>query len=75
MESADRLFGKLAKLTGKYEHYLYLSYTEQYLYNFTRKKQYLKKSVDAAKKASEIKSDNKYVAQQLKDILWLENAL
>ncbi len=75
MENADRLFEKLAKYTGKYEHYLYLSYAEQYLFNFTKKKQYLKKSLDAVKKALEIKPNNKFVTEQLKEIEELEKYL
>ncbi len=75
MENADRLFEKLAKYTGKYEHYLYLSYAEQYLFNFTKKKQYLKKSLDAVKKALEINPNNKFVTEQLKEIEELEKYL
>ena len=75
MENADRLFEKLAKYTGKYEHYLYLSYAEQYLFNFTKKKQYLKKSLDAVNKALEINPNNKFVTEQLKEIEELEKYL
>ena len=37
MENASRLFDKLAKETEKPEHYLYLSYANQYLYEKTKK--------------------------------------
>lgn len=75
MEKADEFFTKLAKTTDKYEHYLYLSYANQYLYNFTKKKQYLNKALSSAEKAANIKNNDKNVNAQIKELKSLENNL
>ncbi|MCM1338122.1 MAG: M48 family metallopeptidase [Muribaculaceae bacterium] len=75
MEDAAKWFSKLAKESGKYEHYLYLSYAQQYLYDFTKKSSHLKKAVTAAENAYQYASNDKNVKAQYDEVTSLANSL
>ncbi len=68
MKNASKYFAKLANTTGRYEHYLYESYANQYMYKFTNKKKYLKKSEDAVNSAMKLNPNNEYVKKQYSEL-------
>jgi len=68
MKNASKYFDKLANRTGRYEHYLYESYANQYMYTFTNKKKYLKKSANAINSAMELKPNDEYVKKQYSEL-------
>lgn len=68
MEDAAKYFHKLSEIVDSYAVYLYESYANEYLYNVTKDKKYLKRAKQAAILASSIKSDNKYVEEQLEEL-------
>lgn len=68
MENASRLFDKLAKETEKPEHYLYLSYANQYLYEKTKKDKYLKRSKSAIDKAIQVRPYDENMKKQFSEL-------
>ncbi len=68
MENASRLFDKLAKETEKPEHYLYLSYANQYLYEKTKKDKYLKRAKSAIDKAIQVRPSDENMKKQYNEL-------
>ena len=68
MKNAIKYFEKLTNTTDSYIPYLYLSYANEYLYETSKNRTYLKKAKSAIKKAHALNKKDKYVKEQLKDI-------
>lgn len=69
MNNAVKYFEKLSNVSNDYTTYLYLSYAYEYLYAQTKDKSYINKSKTAIKKAAELNKNDKYVQEQISDIV------
>lgn len=68
MDNALKYFGKLSEKSDDYIPYLYLSYANEYKYNQTGEKQYLKTAQKTAKEAKKFAPSNKYILKQISDL-------
>ena len=68
MKNAVKYFEKLTEISNDFVPYLYLSYANEYLYKQNKTSSYLKKSIEAIKKAKQINSSDKYVVEQLNEL-------
>lgn len=73
MENAAKYFHKLSEISDDYAVYLYESYANEYLYKRTGDKKYLKRAKQAAILSSAVKSDDKYVQEQLQELKNIES--
>ena len=64
MDNAVKYFDMLATSTNKYVPYLYLSYSNEYMYKSTGNDKYLKDSQSALDKAKQLNPQDEYVKEQ-----------
>lgn len=65
MDNAVKYFDMLATSTNKYVPYLYLSYSNEYMYKSTGNDKYLKDAQSALDKAKQLNPQDEYVKEQL----------
>lgn len=68
MENSAKYFEMLTKIKSDYISYLYLSYSNQYLYNQTNRRKFKRRAAKAAKRAYELNSQDKNVKMQIDEL-------